>query len=395
MSVAGHQRTDSVLYLICAAFAALTLAIGLPTHRVWAIWALPSYTIVTLLGFLLSRYGRSAVRYALLAAATVGALLAPTVSLIGLSEAQPEVTVVERAGARLIDAGSLYPTGAELVTEVQHWGFAAFLPYLPAMAVFGVPHAWANGALWTDARVAFGLVYVVCVVAVLAHVRADRGRLWLVLIASPVAAMPLATGGHDLPVIGMMLAALLLAARNRAGYSGLAAGVAGAMKTIAWPLVPALVAAVWVRRGARPALTLAAGGLAIPALVLLPWLPDLDALIMHTVHFPAGIQDGLNPNSSPFPGYLLTEYVPGGRLLALILLLISAVSVGASLLLRPPRDEKQAAHRVALGLVLAALFLPATRFGYLLCPLILALVPWDRIASRDEHALTPTTPAIR
>ncbi|MGQ0775483.1 MAG: glycosyltransferase 87 family protein [Pseudonocardiales bacterium] len=349
------------------------------------MWALPSYALVSLLGFLLSRYGRHSVRYALLAAATVGALVAPIAILIGMSVAQPEVTVVERAGTRLIDAGSLYPSGAELVTEVQHWDFAAFLPYLPGMAFFGVPHAWANGSLWTDARLAFGLVYVVCVVAVLAHVRGDRGRLWLVLVASPIAALPLTTGGHDLPVTGLMLVALLLAARNRAGYSGLAVGAAGAMKTIAWPLVPALVAATWVRRGVRPALMLAAGGLAIPALVLLPWLPDLDALITHTVHFPAGIPEGLNPNKSPLPGYLLTEYVPGGRVLALSLLLISAASVGASLLLRPPRNEKQAAHRVALGLVLAALFLPATRFGYLLCPLILVLVPWDRIVSRDEH----------
>lgn len=350
---------------------------------------MPSYALVSVLGFLLYRYGRHSIRCALLVTATAGALLAPIIVLVGTSVAQPEVTVVERAGARLIEAGSLYPSGAELVTEVQQWDFAAFIPYLPAMAFFGVPHAWANGSLWTDARLAFGLVYIVCVVAVLAHVRGDRGRLWLVLVASPVAALPLATGGHDLPVTGLMLVALLLAARNRAAYSGLAAGIAGAMKTIAWPLVPALVAATWIRRGARPALMLAAGGLVIPALVLLPWLPDLDALIMHTVHYPTGIQDGLNPAASPLPGYLLTEYVPGGRVLALIFLLISAVSVGASLFLRPPRDEKQAARRVALGLVLAMLFLPATRFGHLLCPLILVLVPWDRIVSRDARHKSP------
>ncbi|MGH3916470.1 MAG: glycosyltransferase 87 family protein [Pseudonocardiaceae bacterium] len=380
MSLLDRRPTDSVLYLICAGFAALTLIIGLPTHRVWAMWALPSYLLAMLLGFVLCRDGRRALRYTLLGVATMGTLLAPTAVLISRGAAQPEVTVVERAAARLIDAGSLYPAGAELVTEIQHWGFAAFIPYLPAMAVFGIPHALTNGLPWTDARVAFGLVYVVCVMAVLAHVRGDRGRLWLILVASPLAAMPLATGGHDLPVTGLMLVAVLLAARNRAVCSGLAVGVAGAMKTIAWPLVPALVAATWVRRGARPALMLAAGGLAIPAVVLLAWLPDLDALVMHTVRFPAGIHEGLNPNSSPLPGYLLTEYVPGGRFLALTFLLISAVSIGVSLVLRPPRAEKQAVHRVALGLVLAALFLPATRFGYLLCPLILMLVPWDRVS---------------
>ncbi len=361
------------------------LTMGLPPHRVWAMWALPSYALVSLLGFLLSRYGQPSIRYVLLAAATMGALVAPIVVLIGRSVAQPEVTVVERAGARLIDLGSLYPSGAELVTEVQHWGYAAFFPYLPAMAAFGVPHALADGSRWTDARLAFGLMYVVCVVVVLTHVRGDRARLWLVLVASPVAALPLTTGGHDLPVIGLMLVALLLAVRNRAGYSGLAAGVAGAMKTIAWPLLPALVAATWIRRGVRPALTSGAGGLAVSALILLPWIPDLDALITHTVHFPAGMQDDMNPNTSPLPGYLLTEYVPGGQVLALILLLASTAGIGASLLLKPPRNEKQAAHRVALGLVLAALLLPASRFGYLLCPLILVLVPWDRVLSRDEH----------
>jgi hypothetical protein len=46
--------------------------------------------------------------------------------------------------------------------------------------------------------------------------------------------------------------------------------------------------------------------------------------------------------------------------------------VAASLILRPPRDERAAGWRLVTGLVLMFAFAPASRFGYIVYPLGLA-----------------------
>ncbi|MDF3150262.1 hypothetical protein PBV88_56280, partial [Streptomyces sp. T21Q-yed] len=50
----------------------------------------------------------------------------------------------------------------------------------------------------------------------------------------------------------------------------------------------------------------------------------------------------------------------------------AAVAVAVSLAVRPPRTVVAAADRLALGLGLAMCLIPATRFGYLVYPLVLA-----------------------
>ncbi|MFJ8466577.1 hypothetical protein [Streptomyces swartbergensis] len=65
--------------------------------------------------------------------------------------------------------------------------------------------------------------------------------------------------------------------------------------------------------------------------------------------------------------------MPGGRAIAVAALAATAVGMAAWLLARPPRTVVAAADRVALGLALAMWCLrPATRFGYLVYPLVLA-----------------------
>lgn len=51
---------------------------------------------------------------------------------------------------------------------------------------------------------------------------------------------------------------------------------------------------------------------------------------------------------------------------------MSALLLAVSLLVRPPATGAAAAARLALGLLLAIAFMPATRFGYLVHPLALA-----------------------
>ena len=58
----------------------------------------------------------------------------------------------------------------------------------------------------------------------------------------PVCALTLTTGGDDLPVLALCLLALALCARERFGAAGVAAGLAGALKLFAWPVILVLLA---------------------------------------------------------------------------------------------------------------------------------------------------------
>ncbi|RPK49838.1 hypothetical protein [Streptomyces sp. ADI93-02] len=76
--------------------------------------------------------------------------------------------------------------------------------------------------------------------------------------------------------------------------------------------------------------------------------------------------------ASPLPGHLLAAHLPGGRAVALALLAVSALGTAASLCVRPPVSASTAALRLALGLLMAIAFMPASRFGYVVYPLVLA-----------------------
>lgn len=95
------------------------------------------------------------------------------------------------------------------------------------------------------------------------------------------------------------------------------------------------------------------------------------------VLFPLGQGGAPSPAASPLPGYLLATYVPGGFALAVGALAAAALAMAASLLMRPPLTARAAADRLSLGLGLAMCLAPATRFGYLVYPLV--LVGWFRL----------------
>lgn len=64
---------------------------------------------------------------------------------------------------------------------------------------------------------------------------------------------------------------------------------------------------------------------------------------------------------------------------------MSALLLAVSLLVRPPATASAAAARLALGLLLAIAFMPATRFGYLVHPLVLAA--WALARQPPAHPL--------
>jgi hypothetical protein len=144
----------------------------------------------------------------------------------------------------------------------------------------------------------------------------------------------------------------------------------------------ALVAVTAGRRAAARAGLVALG---VAGLVVVPAaLADPRAFTEHVVLFPLGAAGVTSPATSPLPGYLLATYVPGGRALAVAALMTTAVAMAVSLVVRPPRTVVAAADRLALGLGLAMCLMPATRFGYLVYPLLLAA--WFR-----QDRTTPVT----
>ena len=96
-----------------------------------------------------------------------------------------------------------------------------------------------------------------------------------------------------------------------------------------------------------------------------------------------------SPAQSPFPGYLISQAVPGGRYVAVALLVTVALAIAVRLVHRPPRTAVTAALFCGYGLLAAILLMPTTRFGYLLYPL--ALLVWAPALSTALSRPTGTT----
>ncbi|MGI5427242.1 hypothetical protein [Streptomyces sp. CA-179760] len=109
---------------------------------------------------------------------------------------------------------------------------------------------------------------------------------------------------------------------------------------------------------------------------------DPGAFTEHVLLFPLGSGGTGSPAASPLPGYLLVTHVPGGFVLAVAALVSGAVAVATSLVTRPPRTTLAAADRLALGLGIAMCLIPATRFGYVVYPLV--LVGWFRLTAHGS-----------
>ncbi|MFF0571807.1 hypothetical protein ACFYT7_29815 [Streptomyces sp. NPDC004041] len=432
-------QLGGVLWWALCAAAALGLAVcsSLGPHRVWGAAAAFGYLAAALIAAR-GRSSRTAETVAL-----AGAVALPLLWLLAVDRAQLEVRVVARSAALLLAEGTPYLH--------RPWVPGDFNPYLPGMSVFGLPEALAGPGPLTDPRLWMGAAFLGALAPALPAGSRSAPLRWIA--ACPLVALPLAVGGVDLPVAGLMCLGLALAGRGRAGAAGLTLGAAAALKWTAWPAIPVVLALMTassrsggraaggavvrsdgreaggevVRSGGREAGCGAvrsggreaggavvrsdgreAGGevvrsggreagcgvirsggrqagraasrcglvalLTAAVLVLPAALRDPGAFRAHVVDFPLGLTDAVSSAASPFPGHLLATHVPGGRTLALLLLGAGALLLALSLLVRPPATAADAAVRLALGLLLATAFMPASRFGYLVYPLV--LVAW-------------------
>src|SRR5215469_12333387 len=215
---------------------------GLGQDRWWGIWAAGGYAVAAMVA---ASWPTRGGRLSALAAGLAGAVVAPAVWLATTAPATPDVAVVARSGVLLLHHGSPYLALAQLA----HGGWLAYDPYLPVMAVFGLPKALGLPGLLGDPRpwlaaATFGLLFATF------RITTRRRRLALVLaaffLASPVLAFPLAMGITDPPIIALTCLALALLTRVRAGLwqPAVVLGVACAMKYTAWPALAVIVVMV-------------------------------------------------------------------------------------------------------------------------------------------------------
>jgi hypothetical protein len=388
---AGGYAADLGLYALSAAFALITAQTStLLPHRAWgaiAAWAYAVGAVLVAGQFLLFRRGlagnraRSALAWLVWTAAALLPLIVQAVQRAAgrTDRAQEEVLVVERMGERLLHDGTPY-LGRDAITALPiDERLMGYSPYQPGMAIFGLPRAMAGDYWWTDSRVWFAVATAATLVVAVPLLRAASGpfsptsvRAVQAATVLPICALTLATGGDDLPVLAFCLLALALAATDRYGWAGLAVGAAAACKLFALPVVAVLVVLALATRNGRRLLP---GALGLPVLVLLPpFLVDADAFVENVLRFPLGHGVVTSPAQSPFPGYLIAQNVPAGRLVAAALLIAVAACITVRIVRHPPRTAETAALIIGWGLLAAILLMPTTRFGYLLYPI--AFLVW-------------------
>jgi hypothetical protein len=413
-SLSADSR-DVLLYGVSAAFAGATaLAVSIPLYREWGRLALGPYAAATLFMAVVARRRRRASagsttpvngpgwRSARLAAFVV-VLLGATVVPLALEvtwathgdasiHVQPEVLVVERAGIRAAHGHDPYQVidrnGHILIRQGTIPVYELYYPYLPGMVVFGFSSGSKVEARLTDARIQFLLFTLIIAAIALSRIRPSsdaRTRSFQALSALPTAALPLATGGDDMPVVALMLLGLVALQRRQPVLAGLALGAASTLKFTAWPVV---FLALFAVRDLQRRRAVGRCGMAVALLVVPVVLPvalhNPSAFIDNVVRFPLGLAGVASPAASALPGHVLVSTFPAihGPYVIVVTILGLAV-LGRHLRLRPPRDAAAVASLTGWVMLVAILLAPATRVGYLLYPINLFLWAWMFRRSED------------
>ena len=180
----------------------------------------------------------------------------------------------------------------------------AYNPYLPVMALFGLPRAFFDLGLLTDPRVWFGVVFLVVFWLALREGGArDPGRWAILVAASPVIAFELAVGGTDVPMVAFLCLGFAYlwvrkpgAGRPRARHRRLdegdrVAGPAGGRRAARGPR----------RQAGGRRFTLAALG--VVAVCVGPFVVGHPkALVVNTITFPLGLASVKSAARARCPG---------------------------------------------------------------------------------------------
>ena len=346
-------------------------------HQLWGEMAAVGYGLA-LLVVLVLRHARTA--DIALGLAFLGGLIAPLGWLAAHSDAlagrgllQPEVWVVANSGASLIHHGTPY-TDAALLAGTQNPN--AFNPYLPVMALFGLPRTFFDLGLLTDPRVWFGVVFLVVFWFALRHAGArDPGRWTVLVAATPVIAFELAVGGTDVPMVAFLCLGFAFLWERKPLLAGLALGIGASMKATAWPALLVAVALLAVRDGKRAVVNFTLAALAVVAVCVGPFIVNHPkALVENTIAFPLGLAHVRSAAASPLPGHIIAATWPQtGHTIVVLLLALAGLAVAASLVFKPPRSVPRAIVLLAGAMTLMFVLAPSTRFGYFIYPAGLAI----------------------
>lgn len=378
-----------------AAFAASAIfagAVGLfstdSVHRLWGAMAACAYALAAIVVMAWKSRGADVA----LLLSFCGALLVPLAWMAWSGEQQPEVTVVARSAVSLIHHGTPYENSTALAGTSDP---NSYNPYLPVMALFGMPRALLGGGPLTDPRLWFGVVFLLAFwLALRAGGARDVTRWALFAAASPVIAFELAVGGTDVPIVAFLCLGFALLWRARPELSGLALGTAAAMKATAWPALLIGFALLIVRDGRKAARVFAAVAAAVVAVCAGPFLfHDGGSLVRNTVLFPLGLAKVTSQASSPLPGHVIAETGRIGHAVVVAVLAVALLAVVASLAVRPPRTVPQAVMRLVIALTIMFVLAPSTRFGYVIYPATLTI--WLLIVMAGRLRPAPGDPAAR
>ncbi len=345
-------------------------------HRLWGLSGACAYALAALAVLAWRRSRGTAGVDVALGVISCGAILFPLLWMVAHGHGEPEVGVVATSARTLINHGTPYRSSQVLASTTDP---NQYNPYLPLMAVFGVPQALFGHGLLTDPRVWFGLVFLVVFAFALSIAGARDAIRWaLLMTASPIIAFELCVGGTDVPMVAFMCLGFALLWRSQPANlipAGLALGVASSMKATAWPALAVAFALLWVRDGHRAAWRFTAVAIAVVAVIVGPFAAlRPDALIRNTILFPLGLASVKSQAASPLLGHVLAQTGPLGHTVVVILLIGSGLAVAVSLVVRPPRDVPAATVRLVVGLSAMFVLAPSTRFGYFIYPA--ALVLW-------------------
>ncbi len=378
---------------------------GIPLYRQWGQLAFGPYLAAALLmargglaGGDRRHRGRGwrAARVVAFLIVLFGATVVPlTLEVVWRSEGnpslhvQPEVVVVEQAGVRAAHGKDPYRVidrdGHILIHEKTEPIYELYYPYLPGMVhLRPLEHRRRSkiGARLTDARIQFLVFTVLVTLFALSRLRPPtdaRFRSLQVLTVLPTAALPLATGGDDMPVAALMLLGLVALQRRRPVLAGLALGAASSLKFTAWPLA---LLALWAasdlhRRRAVGRYVLGVAAVMVPV-VAAGGPREHVRLRRQRDPLPAGpgrcvVTGGQRP-PRPHPGVGLPAGAPAlrggggpGR---------GARCWSATCWRQPPRNAAGVAALTGWVMLIAILLAPATRVGYLLYPINLFVWAW-------------------
>ncbi|MFE5566313.1 glycosyltransferase family 87 protein [Amycolatopsis japonica] len=406
---------DLVFYTGCLIFAVANTAVAeFYGYRVWANFAVTGYGLAVVhTGWLTiaARRGKAlpgalGSRWVGIGAIGLFAMILPLGMLVirrltGVDwlvtpnswAAQPEVWVIERSAKLLLENGTPYVDVTALGRAVE---VNDYTPYGPVMTVFGLPRALLGGGpvanALTDARWMFALAAVACVLLTLRLLKWPKIPVSAaqLALACPLTALTWAVAGPDLAIVGLLVLSFALASTGRAVLSGLVLALVVSAKLIVAPAIVVLGVLLITRRGPR-ALGGFAAALVVTTLVLhVPvYLVDPKAFVEHVFRFPMGIGVIKSPAASPLPGHLIASLGLVGTAVSFALLGIAAVAILVWLLRRPPATGSDALLRMAVGLVALIMLTPATRYGYLVYPLVLLGARLAFLAAETRETAVP------